>query len=62
LSMPDWKAIVRERLAGLGLRGAREAEIIEELAQDLEERYSELRTQGLPEAEARRRAEEVQRL
>jgi putative ABC transport system permease protein len=57
--MPDWKAIVRERLAGLGLRGAREAEIIEELAQDLEERYSELRAQGLPEAEARSRAEAV---
>ena len=57
--MPDWKAIVRERLAGLGLRGAREAEIIEELAQDLEERYGELRAQGLPEEEARCRAEEV---
>jgi len=57
--MPDWKAIVRERLAGLGLRGAREAEIVEELAQDLEERYGELRAQGLPETDARRRAEEV---
>src|SRR5690349_714227 len=57
--MPDWKAIVRERLSGLGLRGAREAEIIEELAQDLEERYSELRAQGVPETEARLQAEEV---
>jgi hypothetical protein len=33
--MPDWKAVVRERLAGLHLNGAREAEIVEELAQDL---------------------------
>jgi putative ABC transport system permease protein len=57
--MPDWKAVVRERLAGLNLNGAREAEIIEELAQDLEDRYSELRAHGTSEAEAQRLAREV---
>lgn len=31
--MPDWKQIVRERLAALKLDGAREAEVIEELSQ-----------------------------
>jgi putative ABC transport system permease protein len=57
--MPDWKAVVRERLAGLNLNGAREAEIIEELAQDLEDRYGELRAGGVAEAEARLLAQEV---
>jgi len=57
--MPDWKAIVRQRLASLHLNGAREAEIIEELAQDLEDRYSELRAHGASEAEAQRLAQEV---
>jgi len=57
--MPDWKAVVRERLAGLHLNGAREAEIVEELAQDLEDRYSELRARGASEAEAQRLAREV---
>jgi putative ABC transport system permease protein len=57
--MPDWKTIVRERLARLHLKGAREAEIIEELAQDLEDRYSELLAQGVSEADARLRAEEI---
>jgi hypothetical protein len=52
--MPDWKAVVRERLAGLNLDGAREAEIVEELAQDFEDRYSELRASGASEAEAGR--------
>ena len=41
------------------LNGAREAEIVEELAQDLEDRYSELRAQGTSEAEAQRLAQEV---
>jgi predicted permease len=57
--MPDWKAVVRERLAGLHLNGAREAEIVEELAQDLEDRYGELRARGASEAEAQRLAREV---
>jgi putative ABC transport system permease protein len=57
--MPDWKAVVRERLGGLNLNGAREAEIVEELAQDLEDRYRELRARGASESEAERLAQEV---
>src|SRR6267378_8005189 len=40
--MPDWKEEVREQLAGLNLAAAREAEIVEELAQHLEDRYEHL--------------------
>ena len=52
--MPDWNRIVHERLAGLKLEGASEAEIIDELAQHLEDRYQELLTEGVPQAEAQR--------
>jgi len=38
--MPDWKEAVRERLRGLNLEGAREDEIVEELAQHLGDRYA----------------------
>ena len=37
--MPDWKPRVRRQLAGLHFEGAREEEIVEELAEHLEERY-----------------------
>jgi predicted permease len=37
--MPDWKSEIRQRLANLKLPPAREAEIVEELAQDLDDRY-----------------------
>ena len=57
--MPDWKTIVRERLATLRLNGAQEAEVVEELAQDLEERYTELRRHGVPKEEAFCLAQEV---
>jgi len=40
--MPDWNEAIRERLRGLNLDGAREAEIVEELAQHLGDRYAEL--------------------
>ena len=53
--MPDWKQIVRQRLAGNGLDGAREAEIVDEMAQHLEDRYMELRAR-VSEAEAQRMA------
>jgi predicted permease len=56
LIMPDWTGHVRARLAPLHLNPAREAEIVEELAQHLDERYAELRAGGLTEAEARRLA------
>ena len=53
--MPDWREIVRQRLAGSGLDGARESEIADEMAQHLEDRYMELRSR-VSEAEARRMA------
>lgn len=52
--MPDWTRHLRPRLARLNLGGEREADIVEELSQHLEERYVELRNQGADEADARR--------
>jgi putative ABC transport system permease protein len=52
----EWAQHVRPRLARLQLTGAREAEIIEELSQHLEQRYEELRAEGTKDAEARRLA------
>jgi predicted permease len=49
----DWTLDLRSRLATLGLSPAREAEIVEELSQHLDERYQELRNAGTGEAEAR---------
>ena len=40
--MPDWKEEVRKRLAGLKLAPAQEAEIVEELAQHLEQVYERI--------------------
>src|SRR5215475_6884297 len=53
--MPDWKHEIRRRLAGVKLKPAREAAIIEELAQYLEDCYAESLTGGATEAEAVRR-------
>ena len=44
--MREWKVEIRERLASLRLEPAREAEIVEELAQHVEDRYEELMTTG----------------
>jgi putative ABC transport system permease protein len=44
--MSDWKAILRERLAGLDLDPGREADIIEELSQHLDQRYQDLLKDG----------------
>jgi putative ABC transport system permease protein len=52
--MPDWKRIVRDRLAGLKLAGSRESEVFDELAQHLEDRYEELLLSGIPAADAER--------
>lgn len=52
--MPDWKEHIRRQLADLNLAPAREAEIVEELAQHAEDRYRELLSGGATEAEARR--------
>ena len=54
--MPDWSEHLRPRLAPLQLGATREAEIIEELSQHLDERYDELRAEGASDADARRLA------
>ena len=53
--MPDWKPEIRRRLANLKLAPTREAAIIEELSQDLEDCYAELLSSGATEAEAYQR-------
>ena len=54
--MPDWTQHVRPRLASLRLSPAREAEIVDELSQHLEDRWRELRAGGASEDEATRLA------
>jgi hypothetical protein len=51
----DWKPEIRQRLAGLKLEPTREAAIVEELAQHLEDYYAESLAGGATEAEAERR-------
>lgn len=48
-----WATELRARLAGLALAPTRELEIIEELSLHLDERYGELRLEGLDDADAR---------
>jgi DNA-binding protein Fis len=50
--MPDWNSEIRRRLAGLQLTPMREAAIIEEFAQYLEDYYAELQACGTSESEA----------
>jgi len=52
--MPDWKPEIRRRLENSRLEPTREAAIVEELAQYLEDCYAELRSSGGTEAEAYR--------
>src|SRR5215475_7493853 len=54
--MPDWSQHVRPRLSGLRLSPTREAEIVEELSQHLEDRYRELIAGGASPDEATRLA------
>jgi putative ABC transport system permease protein len=54
--MPDFKLEIRERLAELGLSAVREAEIVEELSQHLEEEYEQALNCGASEDEARQQA------
>jgi putative ABC transport system permease protein len=54
--MPDWTQHVRPRLSGLRLSPTREAEIVEELSQHLEDRYRELIAGGATPDEATRLA------
>ena len=53
--MPDWKKEIRERLAGLRWAPTREAEIVEELTQYLEDCYEELLAGGATKKDAWRK-------
>jgi hypothetical protein len=48
--MPDWKHELGRRLTGLNLPASREAEILDEVAQHLDDRYAELRRGGADDA------------
>jgi putative ABC transport system permease protein len=50
--VPEWRQEIRQRLAELKLAPAREAAVIEELSQHLEDRYDELLAGGLMPEEA----------
>src|SRR5262249_12391582 len=52
MNMPDWTQHVRPRLSGLRLSPTREAEIVEELSQHLEDCYRELIAGGMSPDEA----------
>jgi predicted permease len=54
--MHEWSQEILKQLAGLNLSPAREAEIVEEVAQHLEDHYQELVASGATEDEARRTA------
>ncbi|MGC2558399.1 MAG: ABC transporter permease, partial [Terriglobales bacterium] len=51
--MPDWKEEITKRFSSLKLESTREVEIIQELAQHLEDRYHELVSGGATDEEAR---------
>ena len=50
--MPDFREEIRSRLARLRIAPAREAEIVDELAQHLDDEYRDARSGGLSEADA----------
>jgi hypothetical protein len=50
--MPDWRALVGARLAAAGLDPVDELDVVEELAQHVEDRYEYLRSQGWSDDEA----------
>lgn len=52
--MPEWNNEIRKRLAGSNLRPEREAEIVEELSEHLQDRYEQLRAEGATDEEAYR--------
>ena len=54
--MPDWKQQVRSRLGGSGLSPEHEAEVVEELAQHLEDIYERALRGGATREEAVRAA------
>src|SRR5688572_2259224 len=54
--MREWRADIEQRLRGAGLDGATEQDIVEELAQHLQDRYEELRRGGIEPEVARAQA------
>jgi len=54
--MPEWSEEIRKRLEALRIDPAREASIVEELSQHLEDRYEELVARGAAPDDARRAA------
>ncbi len=52
--MPDWKNFVRRQLASLNLTAPAEADLVEEMAQHLEDRYRELTAAGATPDDASR--------
>jgi predicted permease len=50
--MPDWKNEIAKRLAALRLEPSREAAIVEELSEHIEQRYEDLLAAGIGEREA----------
>ena len=52
--MPAWEIEIRSRIARLRLSPARESEIVEELAQHLDDRYQELLAGGASDTDAER--------
>lgn len=50
--MPDWRPEIKRRLAGLNLEPTREAAILEELSQDLDDCYAEFLASGATKAVA----------
>jgi hypothetical protein len=56
MNAPEWKGEVKQRLARLKLAPSREAAIVEELAQHLEDHYAESLARGATPEEAYRAA------
>jgi hypothetical protein len=50
--MPDWRRRIRELLAGGNLSPTVEIDVVEELAQHVEDRYRALAAEGVPERDA----------
>ena len=50
--MPDWRSLIRRRLAGLDIRPVDEIDIVEELAQHVEDRYTDLCRAGATDEDA----------
>jgi hypothetical protein len=54
--MRDWRAIVRARLTTLRVKPTTEMDVADEIAQHLEDRFEQFRSEGLSEHEAAERA------